>query len=357
MLVAYRFHHGLAIDQTWEGPFSTARIHEKAVQFTVRAFETADETYTMLGRQGVLDSFDDPEVIAAVVVFGHALLRHVLKSDENAGLSIPFLGVLDIDSETLRAEIGDALRRPGTVEWLTRSGHAALTAERILKRVQDLYEHGRRSFPGPVIQEHEGSSTIDLWAYTWHATHDLKLSPQAGGAVANLSAEEFELATQEVIDASVLAPPPPLRQLRGRTLRLNGRQITDVDALMVAGNTLFLVSCKKFLVKSDYLAGEYAAARSGTSRLNAALDEWHQRITTLREAPVGDNYDLTGYEVKGLILLPELIFTPRPDSRDLLRFGSSGQFFTRVESFSQFSATLEMAGWPEERQPPSDFRS
>lgn len=354
MLVAYRFHHGVAMDQVWDGPFSAGRVREEAVQFTIRAFTTADETYTTLGRRGVLESFENPEAIAALVVFGHALLRYVLGSAASAGQSLPHFGILEIDTANLLRQIEMTLEQPKMSEWLASCGHNALASGAVLDLVRSLYEHDRRSFPGPVLQDHDGSSTVDLWAYSWHVTHDLKLSPRTGGAIANLSAEEFELATQQVIDASVLAAPSDLRKLRGRTLRLNGRQITDIDAILVVDKTVFLVSCKNFLRKVDYLAGEYAAARSGTSRLNAALDEWHDRVGTLRKAPIGDNYDLSGYKIEGLILLPELMFTPRKDSRDLLRFGANGLFFTRVESFSQFSATLEMASWPPEGRPQSE---
>lgn len=351
MLVAYRFNHGLAIDQSWHGGFALARVREEPVQFTVRAFETADETYTTLGRGGVLQSYEDPQSIASIVVFGHALLRYALSEISEVGQTLPHLGMVEIESETLLTEIADALRMPQIAEWLTLGGQASITAERVIDCVLELYEHGSRSYPGPVIQSFEGRTIVDVWAYAWHVSHDLKLSPHTGGAIANLSAEEFEIATQSLIDASVLAPPAELRRLRGRTLRLNGKPVTDVDAVLTHGRTVFLISCKKFMRKVDYLAGEYVAARNGTSRLDAALDEWRHRIGTLREWPEGDNYDLTGYDIQGFILLPELIFTPRDDARELLPFGRSGLFFTKVESFGQFSATLEMAGWPEESPP------
>ncbi len=348
LLVAYRFHPGLAADQAWDGPFRSAPPREEVVKFTVRSFTTGDEKYTALGHGGVLASFDQPEAVASLMIFGNALLLHVLDYAEDAGNSLPHTGLLKIDAEEFLSCVHKVLERPRVAAWLAEAGQRIPSADQVLAHVQGKYVHGRRSFPGPILQQHDTQITVDVWAYAWHVTHELKLSPQTGGAVANLSAEQFELATQELIDKSVLAPPRELRELRGRTLRLNGKSITDADALIVADKKLFLVSCKKFLIRADYLAGEYTVVRNGATRLNAALDEWRERISTLRASPVGDNYDFSGYEIDGFVLLPELVFTPRSDSRELLRFGRRELYFTRVESYSQFATVLEMAGWSPE---------
>ncbi|MDT0143221.1 hypothetical protein [Microbacterium sp. PRC9] len=345
MLAAYRFHHGLAPDQVWQGPFRAAKPATEPVQFTIRAFTTGDETYAVLGRDGVLATFDDPGLAASLIVFGNALLHHVLDGESEAGTSLPHLGTLWRTSHLLLADISDALHRPAVRDWLAENGQALLTAASVLDNIRGLYEHGRRSLPGPVIHELGEDTLIDVWAYTWHVTDGLKISPHTGGVVANLSAEQFELAAQALIDSSKFAPTPALRELRGRTLRLDGRAITDVDAILLASNKVFLVSCKKFVIRLDYLAGEYTAARNARQRLEAALDEWRERLEVLRRAPRGDNYNLEGYEIDGFIVLPQLVFTPRSDSRELLRFGDPKLFFTRVESFDQFAATLEMAGW------------
>lgn len=350
MLVAYRFVDGLGIDRTWEGPFRDAQSVEETVRFTLRVFTTGDETYTVLGRHGVLASFANPVATASLIVFGNALLGRVLDSDDAAGATLPRLGLLWIDNDVLTAQINDTLHQEATAVWLADSGQEALSASEVLANVRALYTHGRRSFPGPIVQDSGHRSLIDAWAYAWHIADGLKISPHTGGAIANLSAEEFEVATQNIIDASILAPPTELRDLRGKTLRLNGQSVTDIDAILVADTTrLFLISCKKFVVGVDYRAGDYRAARNREQRLNAALDEWSDRVATLRDAPIGDNYDFSGYEVEGFILLPELVFTPRTDARETLHFGSNGLFFTKVESFGQLAATLEMASWPPER--------
>lgn len=349
MLVAYRFKDGLGIDQTWQGAFRDAEPAEDTVRFTVRAFATGDETYTVLGRHGVLASFENPVSTASLIVFGNALLHHVLNVGDASGSTLPRLGILWMDTDVLTSRIDDTLRSESIAAWMTTNGQAALSASDVLANVRALYSHGRRSFPGPVLQDSGDQTLVDAWAYAWHVTDGLKLSPHTGGPIANLSAAQFETATQALIDMSVLAPPAELRELRGKTLYLNGRAVTDIDALLVADNTkLFLISCKKYLIRVDYLAGEYPAARSGMQRLDLALDEWKDRVTTLENSPIGDNYDFSGYDIQGFIVLPELMFTPREDSRETIHFGQAELFFTKVESFGQLAATLEMASWPPE---------
>lgn len=347
MLVALRFTNGYALDETWHGPYATATTTEDAVQFTVRAFATGDEKYMVLGRHGVLASFDNPAQVVCLVVFGNALLRGILSADNDAGKTLPHLGLVSLATADLEAQVNAALGDAEVAKWLSVNGHSALTSREVVDHIRSLYEAGRRSFPGPVLQVYEGRTLVDAWAYAWHVTQGLKLSP-SGGPVSNLTGAQFELVVQELIDGSVLAPSAELRALRGKELRLNGSVITDADALLVVGTKLFLVSCKRFLTAVDYIAGEHAAARSGTDRLNKALDQWQDRIATLRENPVGDNYDFSSYEINGFVLMPELIFTPRRDSRETLRLGRNELFFTRAESYSQFAAILEMASWPPE---------
>src|SRR5690606_10810774 len=126
-------------------------------------------------------------------------------------------------------------------KWLSVNGHSTLSSNEVMGHVRGLYEAGRRSFPGPVIQEeYEGRTLVDAWAYAWHVTQGLKLSP-SGGLVSNLTGEQFELVVQELIDGSVLAPPAQLRAMRGKDLRLNGLVVTDADALLVVGTKLFLI--------------------------------------------------------------------------------------------------------------------
>lgn len=50
-----------------------------------------------------------------------------------------------------------------------------------------------------------------------------------------------------------LSPPSlGIRELRGRHLRQNNQQITDIDALLEVDDTLVLVSCKRIELGREY---------------------------------------------------------------------------------------------------------
>ncbi|KTS62936.1 hypothetical protein NS206_09770 [Microbacterium testaceum] len=347
MLVSYRFVNGSAMDETWSGPYRSVEKVDSPVQFTARAFVTGNHLYAALGEHGALASLDDPEAAAALVIFGHALLEFVLQAAPDAGRTIPYLGTLSLSRDLLDASVQVALDRAKVRAWLTANGQGAISAAEVTRRVEASYQVGRRSFPGPILHDDGSDVLVDVWAMAWHVTHDLKITAH-GGRLANLTGEHFELFVQELIDASVLAPPKVMRDLRGKVLRLDGRAVTDVDAILVSGATLFLISCKRFLTPVDYLAGENKAYKNGMDRVNKALDQWRDRVETFRNSPKGDNYDFTGYTIEGFVLLPELVFTPRSDSREKIRFGTDDLFFTRLENFGQFAAVLEMASWPKE---------
>lgn len=347
ILVSYRFVHGSAVDETWSGPYRSAEKFDLPAQFTARAFTTGNHLYAALGQHGVLASLDDPASAAALVIFGHALLEFVLEAAPDAGDTIPHLGTLLLSQDLLRASVEAVLTRPNVQAWLKPNGQDGISVAEVTRRVRSFYQAGRRSFPGPIIHDDDSNVLVDVWALAWHVTHDLKITAH-GGRLANLTGEHFELFVQKLIDASVLAPPKVLRDLRGKVLRLGGNAVTDVDAILVSGTTIFLISCKRFLTPVDYLAGENKAFKNGMDRVDKALDQWRDRVQTLRNSLKGDNYDFTGYTIEGFVLLPELVFTPRSDSRETIRCGTDDLFFTRLENFGQFAATLEMASWPKE---------
>jgi hypothetical protein len=197
--------------------------------------------------------------------------------------------------------------------------------------------------PGSVIYDSPKLLTLDAGALTWHVSAELRVNPSAGGSLVNSSALNFEVAVQAVVEKSIFKTPQAILELRGRTLRIAGRSITDVDAFVVVGKKLFLISCKRFAVTVEYGAGDYKTIRNAQTRVDEAIADWAEKMETLRASPKGDNYDLTSYEIDGFVLIPELIFSASAESRETIELGVSDLFFTRLETIDQFMSVLEMA--------------
>jgi hypothetical protein len=135
---------------------------------------------------------------------------------------------------------------------------------------------------------------------------------EQGGSVANAWAFAFEREVQALIDSSSWQPSAQVRDLVGRTARLNGEPITDLDAIGENGGRLLLVSCMSVAGSDGYLRGDFNAVRNLRTAVESKVAEWDDRLDQLRRAPVGDNYDLAGYEIVGAVVVPFRPFLLRP---------------------------------------------
>jgi hypothetical protein len=146
----------------------------------------------------------------------------------------------------------------------------------------------------------------------------MTIPSSGGGALVNARGSHFEQYVQETIDHTSWVPKPPPRELCRRTLRLNGRPITDVDALAVSGSTILLVSCKSIPYTYEHDRGDYATVRNIRTHIEQADIEWQQRVDRLRRERSGDNYNFKGYEIYGVVCTPFAVFTHRPQTRIMM---------------------------------------
>ncbi|MEU0505459.1 hypothetical protein [Nocardia sp. NPDC005998] len=158
--------------------------------------------------------------------------------------------------------------------------------------------------PGPVIRVAGNSLYVDLVSATSNLQR-LTTIARRGGKLANVRADRFEHDVQDVIDVSPWRPGPALRSLRGRSLRLRGRPVTDLDAVGERDGVLLAISAKSVPYTPEYDMGEHAAVRNLADRCERFVAEWDKRIETLASDRLGQNYDLSAYrELLGVVCLP-----------------------------------------------------
>jgi hypothetical protein len=75
----------------------------------------------------------------------------------------------------------------------------------------------------------------------------------------------------------------------------SGHALTDLDAVGEDGETVLIVSAKSVPYSALYDKGEYGEVRNRSTDAVAAESAWAQKMEVLRSAPVGANYDLSGY--------------------------------------------------------------
>jgi hypothetical protein len=165
--------------------------------------------------------------------------------------------------------------------------------------------------PGPVIRPiDDGQVFVDVVA----AGHALQLAlarPQVSGGVVNAWGRHFEHNLQVALDRSPWRPSERLRELRGRTLWIDGKSLTDVDAWGERDGVVLAVSAKSVPFDRRLDRGEFQAIRNLRTAALAALAAWDAKVATLRARPAGDNYDLTwAKEIAGVVVYPFAPFVP-----------------------------------------------
>lgn len=154
---------------------------------------------------------------------------------------------------------------------------------------------------------------IDMWAASMGFLTWLQF-PKTQGQVANERATKFEDVVQEVIDRTRWADKV-CRQLRQRPLKIDGRDLTDIDAIGSYGGTLLVVSCKSIPYTREYDQGVHQVIRNAASTVDRGVDYWASIVSQLEAMGAGDNFDLTGYKkIVGVVCTPFAVYTSHTKS-------------------------------------------
>jgi len=160
---------------------------------------------------------------------------------------------------------------------------------------------------GPILYRDGEALAVDLVAASRRLS-DAVVYPRAQGTIANVRSAHFELRVQAAVNASRYAPPAEVLVVRGRTLKLRGRDITDLDAIARVDGSLVLLSCKSIIYSPEYDMGEYRAVRNAATTVRSAVEDWAEILVTLRANLLGDNYDLRGWDLLGVVCTPSVVW-------------------------------------------------
>ena len=150
----------------------------------------------------------------------------------------------------------------------------------------------------------------DVRAVTLHVLRATNVTPPLGGGeIANLRSRQLELDVQAMIESSPWKPSDRYRALRGRSLRVQGQVVTDLDAIGEYNSRLLLVDMKSWRYTDEYDAGGRERYTRGVDLVKAS-EAWQIKVGRLRETLVGDNFDFRGRELIGVMCTPFPVFTP-----------------------------------------------
>ncbi|RDS79586.1 hypothetical protein DWU98_17505 [Dyella monticola] len=187
---------------------------------------------------------------------------------------------------------------------------------------------------GPVLRIDDDEVLLDL--YSASVRLNTLISDFArDGEAANTRSNLFELRVQGLLDESPWQAPTTVRNMRGLTLRLGGKHLTDIDAIGCKDNQLLLVSCKSTIYSPQYDAGDFRVIRNRESLLLGAIRDWEKKVTFLQRNPVGDNYDFSNFDlIEGVVCTPLPVFVMHmPDVCTTPKGLLSGCSFVELESW------------------------
>jgi hypothetical protein len=173
---------------------------------------------------------------------------------------------------------------------------------------------------GNVCRRYADQYLLDITGCSHAFLQRLEMS--RAPALGNVRGAAFELQCQEIVDRSPWAPPPAIREFRGRSLRRAGRILTDIDALATRDGVLLVISSKSRIYDREYDRGTYRIIENERSRIDEAVTQWDSVVEGLNREPTGDNFDFSAFkEIIGVVCTPFPVYTSSAQS---LRFVMEG---------------------------------
>jgi hypothetical protein len=303
----------------WRGPVSAVRgMQTRPGMFLAGLMTTANLRGLLASSKGVAVWQELRQLTSLLILLRIAFLATFTYGSGSEWNALPAVGFLVLPSADLLENIQAQLSAVSAdlLEILPES--VASDADQVLADVAAIEVRPWPLARGPILRVVGAQTAVDINAATYRIDELMTIPGTGGGTLVNMRGMQFEQHVQERIDQTTWAPTPPLRELRGRTLRHNGRSITDVDALAVSGSTVLLVSCKSVPYTYEYDRGDYAAVRNVRTYIERADIEWQQRVERLRHERNGDNFNFEDYEIYGVVCTPFVVFVHRPQTRVMI---------------------------------------
>jgi hypothetical protein len=304
----------------WRGPVYTEKSPQiRPGRFIAGLMTTANLRRLLASTRDVTAWQESRQLTSLLILLRVLFLMTVFEGFGPQWNALPSVGYLVVRSAELVEGIQGRLPAVSADLFQIMPGSVASDAEQVLADVAAIEAQPWPLARGPILRVAGAQTAVDVNAATYRIDELMAIPGSGGGALVNARGTHFEQFVQEMIDQTAWAPKPPLRQLWQRKLRLNGRTITDVDALAVSGSTVLLVSCKSVPYTHEYDCGDYITVRNVRSLIEEADIKWQRQVDKLRKEKRGDNYDFEGYELHGVVCTPFVVFAHRPQTRVIIQ--------------------------------------
>lgn len=271
------------------------------------------------------------------------------------------LMVISIDEfDRYVARLCEEANKWGSREFL--GSETVVTPEKLIEILTDV-EGGRSNrYWGPAVRIGKDVVCVDLLSSVLRLESMLMLGTAGGGTLSGDRAKVWEAAVQAAIDRTSYEPKDSTRALIGKKLKVDGKFLTDIDAVATIGRDLILISCKSWQLSPRRDNGDFNARKNLAKDAIKAAAHWHHVVTTVSKLGEVGGFDFSRYNVRGylctsapLLLLPE-------ERRELITYAPGIDVGTLPELVEEASGTPmrepQPAAWQKSvrishRHPPS----
>lgn len=292
---------------SWVGGIGTGELQTMLGQFAFHPMSLTDLRHTLSGSGDGRQWW--PEELPALVALLQILMIASMHSQSSIGQMVPAWGYINFKRPDLLAAVAELLPRI-LPELLRLFPQAPSSAETLMDLVDGISAGYWPYEPGPILRyDVEDTIIVDIMAASRRLANMVTMPRTFSGKAPNAVAERFELYLQDGLDHSDWAPNEYLRSLRGRTLKLNGNDVTDIDAIGLRGSDVLLVSAKNYPYTPNDDSGDKKTIEKVEERIDLAAREWAKHVATLVANPAGANYSFDGYNLIGVVVTPTPLFS------------------------------------------------
>ncbi|MDF2846031.1 MAG: hypothetical protein K0R97_13 [Oerskovia sp.] len=328
---------GFQLVPGWHGA-ANSRIYQRVPGQFVMGSRSLHEFASSEEFRGFVGRMPEAQYVRSLLLLARILLVRAGLSP-TMGTSVPLVGYACFPHADLKALV-ELWHESPDLRISIEDDMEGPEASRLLDSLLERKLWGENSSYGPVLRKGPGVLAVDLFALTVEINENLQIDPSKGGALVNIPSFGFEQFVQSSIDESPLAPPRYVRDLRGVSLRSNGKTITDIDALFCRHGTLYIVSCKRPEFSREYDSGSHRNVRNVATTVEKATKDWLNVVALLERQPVGDNFDLSSFgRIVGIVVTPFLAFVRDRDLFSQLNENVPG--LSRYMSFGELAIVLD----------------
>ncbi|MGH3906887.1 MAG: hypothetical protein ACRDTE_22305 [Pseudonocardiaceae bacterium] len=313
-------------------------------RYAVRA-ATLDEFDRIVSRVVAAPRWWTSELPALILLMRSLMLE--VGRTPGLGVNLPRVGYAICDREVLVGVIDELL--PGTRVAIDAlfPGDAPESGASAIAAIEAVGPSLFPLIPGPVVRPHGHAVIIDMDAATNRVDRLLTFPRSLGGDLVNSRAKRFEDIVQEMIETTPWAPSGRLRAIRDlRGLRIRGMVLTDIDAVAERDGVVLAIDCKAIVYTPEYDRGDPRVVRNVRASIEGYVDQWKRRLDRLQRVPVGDNYDVTGFDrIIGLVCTPHAYFLHLGTITDPSLIASDGTALRPACSIDELEQFLFAPSW------------